>query len=669
MDVRLPSPMMAARDSNSPDKLATPRARELVTKPGTSGNRGGDSDRRSSRRRPPAHTGSARPGGPRTAIGIRPIALLLLAMVLTAAAYTGVVHHAFTTWDDPDYVSENTLVQHHDTGTLARAVVSSNYHPLTMLSLSWNASVPLSPKPFLVTNVVIHVINTGLVFWLVFLLSRGRLFPAFWASLFFGIHPMHVESVAWISERKDVLYVALFLAGAIAYWRYLTDTKRFWLLITFFLFLLSCLAKGMAVVFPLVMILLDLWHRRRDAFTAAALLEKVPFFATSLVFGWIAIVVQGGGNLHGFLIRTDYHLKGLADTLPLTALERVVLPAYGLFLYSWRLFLPVHQSAFYPYPSGAAAAAIHTFLGPICLVALVALAVWDVRRTRIWTFGVGWFLVTLAPVLQWIPVGDAIIADRYTYLSYVGPLFSILTAIDRLAVKRERGIATASLLLGVVAVFFFARTTRQVDTWKDSETLWTNVIRRYPKSEMAYVARGNARGASGRVDDAFTDLLTARSLGSHRGNLYDGLGNAFGSRGQLDSAVVMYDRGLALEPNMGRTYYNRAIAYLRLSRPTEALADLEHARKLIPAQTLDFHVPSGNAYLQLKRYPEAVAQYDSAIGAGSRDPNLYYSRALGRWNLGDSTGAGADLNEARRLYGEQGGKVPAGSPGGVGKTP
>jgi len=656
---------MGPRDSHFPHTTSALRARDTVTRPAPRGRRGGDRDRRPSGR-PPADRprARARAAGGRNGVGVRQLGLLLLVMVLTATAYAGVLGHAFLTWDDPDYVSENALVQHHDTGTLLRAVVSSNYHPLTMLSLSWNASVPLSPRPFLVTNVALHAINAGLVFWLVFLLAGGRLFPAFWAALFFGIHPMHVESVAWISERKDVLYVAFFLAAAIAYWRYLTVRTQSWLAVTFVLFLLSCFAKGMAVVFPLVLMLLDVWQRRLDAFSGAALLEKIPFFAVSLLFGWIAIQVQGAGNLHGLLIRTDYHLKGLADSLPLTALERIVLPAYGLFLYSWRLFLPIRQSAFYPYPSGADAAAIHTLLGPIFLIALVALAIWDFRRTRLWTFGVGWYLVALAPVLQWIPVGDAIIADRYTYLSYVGPLFAIAVAVERLAAKRTGGIAFASVLFGIVAAMFFALTVRQAKVWKDSETLWTNVIRRYPRNEMAYVARGNARGASGRIDDAFRDLLVARGLGSKRGNLYDGLGNAFGSKGQLDSAVVMYDRGLALEPNMGRTYYNRAIAYLRLQRPADALSDLQRARMLVPAQTLDFHVPSGNAYLQLKRYQEAVAQYDSAIGEGQRDPNLYYSRALGRWNLGDSTGAGADLNEARRLYGARAGTGTAGAGGG-----
>jgi len=665
--------MMGARESRFSNTIPAPQAHDAMTKPSPSGRRGGDRDRRPSGRAAAPRSGPR--GGPagvrgRGGIGLRPVGLglLLLVLAVTAAAYAGIVPHDFLTWDDPDYVSENALVQHHDTGTLLRAVVSSNFHPLTMLSLSWNASVPLTPKPFLVTNIVLHAINAGLVFCLVFLLAGRRLFPAFWAALFFGIHPMHVESVAWISERKDVLYVALFLAAAVAYWRYLAVRKRSWLAVTFLLFLLSCFAKGMAVVFPLVLVLMDVWQRRRDALSSAALLEKIPFFATSLLFGWIAIDVQGGGNLHGLLIRTDYHLKGLADTLPLTALERIVLPAYGLLLYSWRLFVPIRQSAFYPYPSGADAAAIHTFLGPLVLIALVALAVWDFRRTRIWTFGVGWFLVTLAPVLQWIPVGDAIIADRYTYLSYIGPLFAITVAIDRLAVKRAHGVAMASVLLGILAAVFFARTVRQAETWKDSETLWSNVIRLYPRHDMAYVARGNARGASGKVDEAFHDLITARGLGSNRGNLYDGLGNAFGSRGQLDSAVVMYDRGLALEPNMGRTYYNRAIAYLRLQRPSDALADLARARMLVPAQTLDFHVPSGNAYLQLKRYQEAVAQYDSAIGEGRRDPNLYYSRALGKWNLGDSTGAGADLNEARKLLAEQGGKTGVAG-GGGGKAP
>jgi protein O-mannosyl-transferase len=591
-------------------------------------------------------------GGPR--LGAPGVTLLALVLGATFFAYLGAFGHPFLNWDDLDYVVENSLVLHHQTGTLLRAIVSSNYHPLTMLSLTWNVGHPLSPKPFLITNTVLHTINAGLVFWLALLLSGGRLWAAFWASLLFGIHPMHVESVAWISERKDVLYTAFFLAASIAYWHYLDRRKPHWLLMTFLLFVLSCLSKGMAVVFPVVMVLLDLWKRRRDAWSARGLLEKAPFFAVALLFGLIALDVQGAGDFHGLLLRTDLHLKGTPNFFPYSPLQRAVLPAYGFAAYAWHLFVPVGLSPIYPYPTPAEAADWKYFLPPLFLLGALALAVWDFRRTRILTLGIGWYAATLAPVLQWIPVGEAIMADRYTYLSYVGPLTALAMGIALLWEKAPQWRIPVTAACGAFAVLLFLGTKRQIEVWKDSETLWTRVIREFPMNPVGYVSRGNARGSEGRVREALVDLQTARRLGGSRGNLFDGLGNAYGSLGQLDSAVVMYNQGLALEPNMGRTYYNRAIAYLRLQRPAEALQDLERAKRLVPVQALDFYVPSGNAYLQLKRYREAEAEYDRAIALGSRNLYVYYNRAICRWQRGDSTGAAQDLNEARRLSAAQG---------------
>jgi Flp pilus assembly protein TadD len=573
---------------------------------------------------------------------------LLIVLAITFAAYAGALSHGFLGWDDLEYVARNSLVIERDYGALLRTIVSNNYHPLTMLSLAMNAAPPLSPRAFLLTNALLHTINTGLVFWLVLLLSGRRLFAAFWSALFFGIHPMHVESVAWISERKDVLYTAFFLGGAIAYWRYLDVRRWRWLGVTFLLFVLSCLSKGMAVVFPLVMALLDLW-RRRPVLESRALLEKAPFFATSLLFGLIAIDVQAGGDVHGLLIRTSAHLKGLADSLPFSAWERAVLPAYGFAIYLWKLFIPTGLSAYYPYPSPAEAGGPIYLIPPVLLLAAVALVVWDFRRTRVLTFGLGWFLVTIAPVLQWIPVGDAIVADRYTYLSYVGPLFALAMGGSSIAEKSRGWLAATSAALGLLAVLSFVQTTRQVEVWKDSDSLWGNVIRLYPRSDLGYLARGNARGASGRIREAQSDLLAARSLGCKQGSLYDGLGNVYVALGHPDSALVMYNTGLALQPNMGRLYFNRAIAYLRLARPRDALRDLERARELAPTEALLFHTARGDAYLLLKEFRKAVAEYDRALEISPANPNVFYNRAVCRWNLGDSTGAAVDLKVARRL--------------------
>ncbi|HEU5311738.1 MAG TPA: hypothetical protein VFV24_09825, partial [Candidatus Eisenbacteria bacterium] len=380
--------------------------------------------------RPRVGEGSARSrtpgaGGTRPPGSLAPLPLaaaLITVLVATFAIYATSFDHEFTTWDDPDYVTDNALVRSQDYGALSKAIVSSNYHPLTMFSMAWNAAPPLSPKPFLVTNALLHTINTGLVFWLALRLSRRRLFVAFWAALFFGVHPMHVESVAWISERKDVLYTLFFLAGAVAYHRYLERREIPWLAGALALFVLSCLSKGMAVVFPLVMVLMDIWERRR-VFETRSILEKAPFLAVALLFGRIVLDVQGGGDLNGLLTKTTLHLKGIADTLPYAAWERLILPTYGFAAYLVKLFVPVRLSAFYPYPPPGTLGPVH-LLAPLVFLAVLALIVWDFRRTRILTFGLGWYLVTILPVLQWLPVGEAIMADRYAYLSYVGPLFA-----------------------------------------------------------------------------------------------------------------------------------------------------------------------------------------------------------------------------------------------------
>jgi hypothetical protein len=168
----------------------------------------------------------------------------LAVAALSLAAYAGVFDHGFVDWDDQDYVQENVLVRTHQYGALLTAVVSNHYHPLTMLSLARDAGSPLVARPFLVTSVALHVLNTLLVFWLALGLSRGRLPVAGLTALLFGIHPMHVESVAWVSERKDVLYAFFFLAAAIAYLRYLERRTPGWLVLTFVAFVLSCLSKG-----------------------------------------------------------------------------------------------------------------------------------------------------------------------------------------------------------------------------------------------------------------------------------------------------------------------------------------------------------------------------------------------------------------------------------------
>lgn len=567
---------------------------------------------------------------------------------ITMATYAGVFRHDFVSLDDATYVTQNPLVQERHYGALLTTVVNNSYHPLTMLSLALNASQPLSPRPFLVTNVVLHVLDTGLVFWLAFLLSRRRLLVASLAALFFGIHPMHVESVAWISSRKDVLYVFFFLAGLIAYWRYLERRAWPWLLLTFALFVLSCLSKGMAVVFPLLLILLDYWKGRPIA-ERGALIEKAPFLAVALVFGLIAVDVEAGRDFHGFFTIVDRQLKALMNTTSFSPFQRVAFPTYGHMMYVWRLFAPVHLCAYYPYPTLAEAGHPKYPLSILFFLGTLALAVWSARRARLLAFGLGWWLLAILPVLQWLPVGASTVADRMTYLAYVGPLFLLAMEVGSLF-ERHRSMGPILWAgLALVTAILFVLTTRQVETWRNSEALWSNVIRLYPHSDAAYISRGNGRGAAGQVESALSDFQAAVRLGSRRADLYDGLGNAYGTLGKPDSALLMFDQALAIDPTLGRTYYNRAIVHLRLGRPREALEDLARAQDVIPLQAPTLHFPRGNAYVQLGQYREAETEFSRAIAAGQLVPDALTNRGLCRLRLNDPAGARSDFREALRI--------------------
>jgi protein O-mannosyl-transferase len=600
---------------------------------------------RNSRHHPPvARPG---PGGPPARSGLAWSLAAATLAGLTLFAYRGVLGHGFVDLDDGTYVTENALVLGRHLGALLRAVVSNNYHPLTMLSLAWNVGDPLTARPFLLTNLLLHTLGTLLVFWLAARLSHGRLAVAAFAAVLFGIHPMHVESVAWISERKDVLHVVFYLTAAIVYSYHLERPGIGRLSLCFVAFLLACLAKGTAVSFPLAMLAMDLWWRR-PLRARRVVVEKLPFLAVALLFGLVALDVQAGGDFHGLLRAPAGGATVLRAYLPGSWLEQVALPTYGYLMYAWRLFVPRDLCAFHPYPRPGALGSWPYAIAPLFLLATVALAVWDMRRSRILTFAVGWYLGTVGFVLQWIPVGMAIMADRYAYLPHIGLGFAWGMGMQRAWERRRAGGAVlwgASALFVAVLLFL---TPRQVATWRNGETLWTQAIHVYPRCGTLYAWRGNARFLAGRVEEADADLERAYRMGDRSAAVYDGLGSVYGARGRADSAVVMFDRALRVEPGRVATRRNRATALLMLGRAREALAELDRAVALGLASP-DVPAMRGVAYFQLDDPGRAAAEFSRAIAAGAGPVEMLMNRGICRVRLGQRDGAAADFREVLRL--------------------
>src|SRR6187399_1866970 len=224
---------------------------------------------------------------------------LLGVLVITGICLFPMLNNGFTNWDDDVYVINNLVIKTPDWKAIFFRPSAYNYHPLTMLTLAFNYAISgMEPFSYHFVNWLLHILNTSLVFLFIYKISGRKIFVAAFTSLIFGIHPMHIESVAWISERKDVLYASFFLLALLQYWHFLETGKRPNFLYCFSFFILSLLSKPAAIILPFVLLLLDYWHGR--SFTWKLWVEKIPFLIFSLLLGLITIKVQSAEAIVGF---------------------------------------------------------------------------------------------------------------------------------------------------------------------------------------------------------------------------------------------------------------------------------------------------------------------------------------------------------------------------------
>ncbi len=576
--------------------------------------------------------------------------VMVFVLVATWFAYKPALENDFTYWDDPTYVTENPMLifpgtEHQD--AIWREPVSLNYHPLTMYSLSLNFKAkkvgdkPV-PRPFIQTNILLHLVNTLLVFFFAFAMSGKRWEVGVLTAALFGIHPMHVESVAWVSERKDVLYVLFFLAALLTYLRFQRKGGWHWYILTITLFVLSCLSKAMAVAFPLVLVLIDFYADKlvQDGkLNWRTALEKVPFFGVSLFFGLMAYKIQSKG--------------AVADFEVFSTANHFIFAAYGFVMYWYKLFVPYPLTTFYPYPTLNTQGLLpgHYYAMPVIALAMMGGAWWSLRKTKIPFFGLGFYLATVAFVLQFVSVGSVIMADRYTYLPYVGSFFMLSMGAYALWNNpryQKLRIPLALVILAAMALFFNL-TRAQTRIWQNDETLWSNVIKHYPETAEGYKGRGNYYGRIGKLDQAQKDLEKAEALGSKNEGVFNGLGNCYGSKGEFDKALEVYTKGLAAHPKEGQMYFNRGITYEKKGQYKEAIADYLMALPNAPEKKYMILSARGYAYLMDKQYAAAIADFDVVINDMGKSPRELHNRGIAKYNLNDYRGAVQDMEAAALL--------------------
>lgn len=392
--------------------------------------------------------------------------LIALALVFsTFAAYWPVTGNQFVAYDDPSYVTDNLQVTAGLSVSSALWAFSTthgaNWHPLTWLSHQADVSLfGLNPGRHHLTNLLLHVLNTLLV-----LLLLNRLTGAFWRSALvaalFALHPLHVESVAWVSERKDLLCAAFFLAALLAYQRFCVQQRALrWHLTSLGLFTCALLAKPMAVTLPVLLLLLDWWPLGRFSRGAwrRLVVEKVPFLLLSLASSWITFIAQRSG---GAVVTLDHIGIGM----------RIANAIFSLAAYLMKMLWPTRLAALYPFPESIPVGQLSSAL--LLLVLLGAGALWQLRRRPYVLFGLGWYLVMLVPVIGLVQVGNQAMADRYTYLPLLGIFLAISFGVTELFTDRE--MLLAGMCVALLAGLTLA-TRYQVLVWRDSETLYRHAL-------------------------------------------------------------------------------------------------------------------------------------------------------------------------------------------------
>ncbi len=572
--------------------------------------------------RPPGET--PKRNSPPADPGIAPGTWLLLTLAV-GAAFARVLDCGFVNYDDPQYYTENARVlagmRWSGISWALTSNATGNWHPLTWMSLMLDAQCfgMRAWGPHLV-NLVLHVVNTLLVFNLF-----RRLTGAYWRSLFvaalFGLHPLRVESVAWVSERKDVLCACFFLLSLRAYAHYAeqrVSRQRRWpaLVLAMVFFALSLLSKPMAVTLPALLLLLDYWPLGRFKFTGAAgagsglrklVSEKIGFVVLGALAGWFTLNAQR----HGGTVVS-------AASLPLGWRMENAVVAYGR--YVAKTLWPDQLAVFYPHPGRWPLSAV-VFAGVLLLV--VSACSIRFGRTRPWLrMGWLWFLVMLVPVIGLVQAGGQSLADRYTYLPQIGLLVIIswgaAESLRRFPALKSPAMAAA----GLYAVVLGICTWIQCGYWRNSESLFRHALLVTPDNPVARNHLGYALEQQGKFDQALAEYQRAVSLSPEDGPGLGNVGNVLATRGELDEAVRWYLPALEHDPENPRVLQNLGIVNARLGRTNEAVGFLRASLKLEPDRA-SARLALAQMLAGQGQWREAETEFAEMLLANPRDAEIW----------------------------------------------
>jgi protein O-mannosyl-transferase len=565
----------------------------------------------------------------------------LLCVLLAAAVlwtFWPAINNDFVNYDDGVYVTENAQVQSGLTPASIRwafgSTIASNWHPLTWLSHMLDCQLyGLQAWGHHLTSVLLHTANTLLLF-----VVLRRLTGAVWRSLsvaaLFGLHPLHVQSVAWVAERKDVLSTLFWILAVGAYVRYAQARKTsniehrtsntqlcYWTAV--FFFALGLMAKPMLVTLPFVMLLLDYWPLERWKYkhAGALVLEKTPLFLIAAIAVEVTFQVQKSGGAVGTIAGVPLWIR----------LENALV-SYSRYL--GKMFWPVDLAVLYPHPGRWPTGSV--LLSGLLLLCVTVLVI-VLRRQRPWLpVGWFWFVGTLVPVIGLVQVGEQSMADRYTYVPIIGMLILLLWELcvwtRRWAYRKEVLTVVAAAAVGACILL----TRQQIGYWTDSETLFRRAIAVEGDSYTADYKLGVALCQKGRFDEAIDRFQTALRLRPDDLNVHYALGMAWGGKGRLDEAIASFQEVIRRKPDYAEAHNNLGLVLSRQGRLDEAIRQYQEALRLQP-DNVNVRLNLGVALGRQGRLDEAIEQFQEALKLAPDNVGALYDLGLalngkGRWD-------------------------------------
>ncbi len=597
---------------------------------------------------------------------------IFVIIVLTGLVFSPVADLDFIAMDDSYYVTDNELIKDLSVESFFKSFhtsVAKNIQPLTVLSISvdyyfWK----LNPAAYHIHNLILHILNALLVFFFVYLLSKRKLFIAFFSSLIFAVHPLHVESVAWISERKDVLYAFWFLTGLISYLFYKENKKANFLIITYFAFILSLLSKPTAVIFPVILIVLD--YYLCGEFKLKQFSSKIMFFVFSIGFGLINLKSQGimsGGHY-------DFPLS-----------QKIIYSSYNIIYYFIHFFFPVNLSMFHDTPNNIPwfyyVSVVLIFLTFVFTVYLIIK-----NRNKTIVFGLLFFVSSLFLTLHIVAFSRAIVAERYTYLPYVGLAYSFLYVVfySKSGVYRKvfkKMLVRFGIVSFVVFIFSYISLSYIKNAWRNSETIWSNTLDYYSNSKVAYDSRSNFYLRNNEPEKALRDIknslrivpnnsyallslayyyyytditdsvysVISRNKGAVFNREFTELkAMSFVKDGNYKEALNCYDSIILGRPNDYKFRNERGKVELKLNLIYSAIEDFSVAISLKPDSSSGFYYRA-LSYSKAGCYKKAISDFKNIKDSSLFTVDLYDKIGMCYISVGDSIRGGNFLLKSNKL--------------------